>query len=101
MTEPKAAWRFAIDRGGTFTDVVATTPDGRLVTDKLLSENPGHYRDAASEAVRRLMAEHGEGAIAELRIGTTVATNALLERKGERLALAITKGFGDALRIGT
>ena len=101
MTEPKAAWRFAIDRGGTFTDVVATTPDGRLVTDKLLSENPDHYRDAASEAVRRLMAEHGEGAIAELRIGTTVATNALLERKGERLALAITKGFGDALRIGT
>ncbi|MBX7458226.1 hydantoinase B/oxoprolinase family protein [Qipengyuania sp. 1NDH17] len=101
MTEHKAAWRFAIDRGGTFTDVVATTPDGRLVTDKLLSENPEHYRDAASEAVRRLMRQHGEGPIAELRIGTTVATNALLERKGERLALAITKGFGDALRIGT
>ena len=95
------AWRFAVDRGGTFTDVVATTPDGRVVTAKLLSENPGHYADAASEAVRRLMAEHGEGPIAELRIGTTVATNALLERKGERLALAITKGFGDALRIGT
>jgi 5-oxoprolinase (ATP-hydrolysing) len=95
------AWRFAVDRGGTFTDVVATTPDGRLVTAKLLSDNPGHYADAASEAVRRLMAEHGEGAIAELRIGTTVATNALLERKGERLALAITRGFGDALRIGT
>ncbi len=95
------AWRFAIDRGGTFTDVVALTPDGRLVTDKLLSENPGHYADAASEAVRRLMAQHGEGAIAELRIGTTVATNALLERKGEKLALAITQGFGDALRIGT
>ncbi len=95
------AWRFAVDRGGTFTDVVATTPDGRLVTAKLLSENPGHYADAASEAVRRLMAEHGEGPIAELRIGTTVATNALLERKGERLALAITRGFADALRIGT
>ena len=93
-------WRFAIDRGGTFTDVVATTPDGRLVTDKLLSENPGFYSDAASEAVRRLMAEYGEGPIAEVRIGTTVATNALLERKGERLALAITRGFGDALRIG-
>ena len=101
MTDQKLAWRFAIDRGGTFTDVVAATPDGRLVTDKLLSENPEHYRDAASEAVRRLMAEHGEGPIAELRIGTTVATNALLERKGERLALAITRGFGDALRIGT
>ncbi len=95
------AWRFAIDRGGTFTDVVAQTPDGQLVTDKLLSENPGHYVDAASEAVRRLIAHHGEGPIAELRIGTTVATNALLERKGERVALAITKGFGDALRIGT
>ncbi|MBY6216892.1 hydantoinase B/oxoprolinase family protein [Qipengyuania aquimaris] len=101
MAATPPAWRFAIDRGGTFTDVVATTPDGRLVTDKLLSENPEHYRDAASEAVRRLMAKHGEGPIAELRIGTTVATNALLERKGERLALAITQGFGDALRIGT
>jgi len=95
------AWRFAVDRGGTFTDVVATTPDGRLVTAKLLSENPGQYADAASEAVRRLMALHGEGPIAELRIGTTVATNALLERKGERLVLAITRGFADALRIGT
>jgi 5-oxoprolinase (ATP-hydrolysing) len=95
------AWRFAIDRGGTFTDVVALSPQGELLTDKLLSENPGHYEDAASEAVRRLMASHGEAPIAELRIGTTVATNALLERKGERLALAITRGFGDALRIGT
>ncbi|MCP9221345.1 hydantoinase B/oxoprolinase family protein [Erythrobacter sp. LQ02-29] len=94
------AWRFAIDRGGTFTDVVATTPGGRLVTHKLLSEDPEPYDDAASEAVRRLMAEHGEGPIAELRIGTTVATNALLEREGERLALAITRGFADALRIG-
>ncbi|WP_217906706.1 hydantoinase B/oxoprolinase family protein [Qipengyuania atrilutea] len=97
---PKA-WHFAVDRGGTFTDVVATTPDGTLVTDKLLSENPGFYDDAASEAVRRLMARHDEGPIAEIRIGTTVATNALLERKGERLALAITRGFRDALRIGT
>ncbi len=106
------AWRFAIDRGGTFTDVVALTPDGRLVTDKLLSENPAAYSDAASEAVRRLMAQYDaaydgqdEGQktaeIADLRIGTTVATNALLERKGERLALAITAGLGDALRIGT
>jgi 5-oxoprolinase (ATP-hydrolysing) len=90
-----------VDRGGTFTDVVATTPDGQLVTEKLLSENPGHYVDAASEAVRRLMARHGAAPIAELRIGTTVATNALLERKGERLALAITRGFADALRIGS
>lgn len=100
-TPNQGAWRFAVDRGGTFTDVVATTPDGALVTHKLLSENPGHYEDAATEAVHRLMAEHGEGAIAELRIGTTVATNALLERKGERLALVTTRGFGDALRIGT
>jgi 5-oxoprolinase (ATP-hydrolysing) len=100
-----AGWRFAIDRGGTFTDVVATTPDGTLVTDKLLSEHPGRYADAASEAVRRLMARHGaenvNAEIAEVRVGTTVATNALLERKGERLALAITQGFADALRIGT
>ncbi len=98
---PHPAWRFAVDRGGTFTDVVATTPDGQLVTAKLLSENPGQYADAASEAVRRLMAQFGDGPVAELRIGTTVATNALLERKGERLALAITRGFADALRIGT
>lgn len=95
------AWRFAVDRGGTFTDVVATTPDGQLVTDKLLSERPGHYTDAASEGVRRLMSRYGDGSIAEIRIGTTVATNALLERKGKRLALAITHGFADALRIGT
>merc|ERR1711969_31040 len=96
----KRAWHFAVNRGGTFTDVVAVTPDGALVTDKLLSENPGHYADAASEAVRRLMERHGNAPVAELRIGTTVATNALLERKGERLALAITRGFGDAPRIG-
>ena len=94
-------WRFAIDRGGTFTDVVARTPSGALVTDKLLSEDPGRYEDAASEAVRRLMALHGEGPIEDLRVGTTVATNALLERKGERLALAVTTGYRDALRIGS
>jgi 5-oxoprolinase (ATP-hydrolysing) len=95
------SWRFAVDRGGTFTDIVATTPEGDLVTEKLLSQNPGSYADAASEGVRRLMMRYGGGPIAELRIGTTVATNALLERKGERLALTITRGFGDALRIAT
>ncbi len=99
------AWRFAVDRGGTFTDVVALTPDGQLVTEKLLSEHPGQYEDAASEGVRRLLARHSQSTrdapIAEVRIGTTVATNALLERKGERIALAITRGFGDALKIGT
>jgi 5-oxoprolinase (ATP-hydrolysing) len=93
------SWTFAIDRGGTFTDVVARSSDGRLRIEKLLSENPGRYDDAALEAIRLVLAEGG-GTVAEVRMGTTVATNALLERKGERLALAITRGFGDALRIG-
>ena len=95
----KLAWTFAIDRGGTFTDVVARSSDGRLRVEKLLSENPGRYDDAALEAIRRVLLDEG-GEVAEVRMGTTVATNALLERKGERLALAITRGFGDALRIG-
>ncbi|VVT06409.1 hydantoinase B/oxoprolinase family protein [Erythrobacter sp. EC-HK427] len=94
------SYRFAIDRGGTFTDVVAQLPDGRVVTAKLLSSNPEHYPDAASEAVRRILAEHGAAPIAELRIGTTIATNALLEREGADVALAITQGHRDALRIG-
>ena len=93
------SWTFAIDRGGTFTDVVARSSDGRLRVEKLLSENPGRYDDAALEAIRRILADEG-GDVAEVRMGTTVATNALLERKGERVALAITRGFGDALRIG-
>jgi 5-oxoprolinase (ATP-hydrolysing) len=92
-------WNFAIDRGGTFTDLVATSTDGRQRVEKLLSENPGQYEDAALEGIRRVLADQG-GRIGEVRMGTTVATNALLERKGERLALAITRGFGDALRIG-
>ena len=92
-------WTFAIDRGGTFTDVVARSSDGRRRVEKLLSENPGQYADAALEAIRRVLAEEG-GTVSEVRMGTTVATNALLERKGERVALAITRGFGDALRIG-
>jgi 5-oxoprolinase (ATP-hydrolysing) len=91
-------WQFWIDRGGTFTDVVARRPNGDLVTAKLLSEDPERYADAAVEAVRRLT---GADAVPlELRIGTTVATNALLERKGEPTLLAITRGFGDALVIG-
>src|SRR5436305_13207115 len=93
------SWTFAIDRGGTFTDVVARASDGHLRVEKLLSENPGQYDDAALEAIRRVLADGG-GEVAEVRMGTTVATNALLERKGERVALAITCGFGDALRIG-
>ncbi|HEX8571613.1 MAG TPA: hydantoinase B/oxoprolinase family protein [Allosphingosinicella sp.] len=93
-------WSFSIDRGGTFTDIVASAPDGRLHVAKLLSENPGQYEDAAVEGIRRLTAEHGEARLDAVKMGTTVATNALLERKGERLVLAITAGFGDALRIG-
>ncbi len=97
-------WEFWIDRGGTFTDVVARRPDGRLVARKLLSDNPGAYRDAAVAGIRQLL---GVGAgqeipaarIASVRLGTTVATNALLERKGEPTVLVITRGFADALRI--
>jgi 5-oxoprolinase (ATP-hydrolysing) len=93
------SWTFAIDRGGTFTDVVARSSDGRQRIEKLLSENPRQYDDAALEAIQRVLADGG-GSVEEVRMGTTVATNALLERKGERVALAITRGFGDALRIG-
>ncbi|HVE00193.1 MAG TPA: hydantoinase B/oxoprolinase family protein [Sphingomicrobium sp.] len=93
------SWAFAIDRGGTFTDVIARASDGARRVEKLLSENPGQYEDAALEAIRRVIADEG-GTVSEVRMGTTVATNALLERKGERVALAITRGFGDALRIG-
>jgi 5-oxoprolinase (ATP-hydrolysing) len=95
-------WRFWADRGGTFTDVVARAPDGSLHWLKLLSEDPGHYGDAVIEAIRRLtQVREGPLPPAELRLGTTVATNALLEREGEPVLLAITRGFGDALRIGT
>jgi 5-oxoprolinase (ATP-hydrolysing) len=98
-------WDFWIDRGGTFTDIVARAPDGQLHARKILSENPSVYRDAAVHGIRlHLGLPTGEpipvGLIGEIRMGTTVATNALLERKGERLALVTTKGFGDALRIG-
>ena len=93
------SWTFAIDRGGTFTDVIARSSAGRIRIEKLLSENRAQYEDAALEAIARVLAQEG-GKIAEVRMGTTVATNALLERKGERVALAITRGFGDALRIG-
>ena len=94
-----SVWNFAIDRGGTFTDVIAWDADGRFRTGKLLSENPGQYDDAASEGIRRVLAAEA-GTLGEVRMGTTAATNALLERKGARVALAITRGFGDALRIG-
>jgi 5-oxoprolinase (ATP-hydrolysing) len=94
-------WSFAIDRGGTFTDVIARSPDGETIVEKLLSENPGQYADAALEGIRRIVEGSGDGGdVDSVRMGTTVATNALLERKGDRVALAITRGFGDALRIG-
>ncbi|KXV02913.1 5-oxoprolinase [Caballeronia megalochromosomata] len=97
-------WQFWIDRGGTFTDIVARKPDGSLVTHKVLSENPERYRDSAVQGIRELLGvAPNEPVPAELidsvRMGTTVATNALLERKGERTVLAITRGFADALRI--
>ena len=100
-----ASWEFWIDRGGTFTDVIGRRPDGGLVTHKLLSENPEAYRDAAVHGIRHLLGlAPGEaipdGRIAAVKMGTTVATNALLERKGDRTLLLITKGFRDALRIG-
>ncbi|MDH6432743.1 5-oxoprolinase (ATP-hydrolyzing) [Streptomyces sp. SAI-144] len=91
-------WQFWVDRGGTFTDIVARRPDGRLLTHKLLSENPARYADAAVAGVRTLLDGSGEPVDA-VRMGTTVATNALLERKGERTLLVITRGFRDALRI--
>jgi 5-oxoprolinase (ATP-hydrolysing) len=90
-------WQFWVDRGGTFTDVVARRPDGRLLTHKLLSDNPHRYADAAVAGVRELIDDNEP--IEAVRMGTTVATNALLERKGERTLLVITRGFRDALRI--
>jgi 5-oxoprolinase (ATP-hydrolysing) len=97
-------WQFWIDRGGTFTDIVGRQPDGGLVTLKLLSENPEQYRDAAVEGIRRLLGlQAGEPITPErvecVKMGTTVATNALLERKGDRTLLVTTQGFRDALRI--
>jgi 5-oxoprolinase (ATP-hydrolysing) len=99
------SWEFWIDRGGTFTDVIGQRPDGGLVAHKLLSENPEAYSDAAVQGIRHLLGLQPGAAIPSARIGavkmgTTVATNALLERKGERTLLLITKGFRDALRIG-
>jgi 5-oxoprolinase (ATP-hydrolysing) len=95
-------WQFWIDRGGTFTDIVARGPDGRDVVRKLLSENPGRYDDAAFEGIRLILEEHGASLadVEDVRLGTTVATNALLERKGADVVLVVTEGFADALEIG-
>ena len=98
-------WQFWIDRGGTFTDIVAKKPDGKIIIDKLLSENSDAYKDAAVEGIKRILELKKEDKIptdniSSVKMGTTVATNALLERKGDRTLLLITKGFGDLLRIG-
>ena len=100
----KKLWQFWVDRGGTFTDVVGRSPDGSLVTHKLLSDNPEHYRDAAVAGIRHLLGLAGDAPVTPARVegvkmGTTVATNALLERKGEPTLLVTTRGFRDALRI--
>ena len=99
-------WQFWIDRGGTFTDIVAVAPDGALTTHKLLSENPARYRDAALAGIKLALgvAPHeriARGVIDVIKMGTTVATNALLERKGARTLLVVNRGFADLLRIGT
>ncbi len=101
----KAGWQFWVDRGGTFTDIVAMQPDGNLVTHKLLSENPKQYADAAIQGIRDLLGLDPDEAlpadhIDAVKMGTTVATNALLERAGEPTLLVTTQGFKDALRIG-
>ncbi|NQV19833.1 MAG: 5-oxoprolinase, partial [Rhodospirillales bacterium] len=98
-------WSFWIDRGGTFTDVVARRPDGQIVTHKLLSENPSQYPDAALHGIRNLLGVPTDDPVPEqlirdVKMGTTVGTNALLERKGEDTVLVTTRGFADALRIG-
>jgi 5-oxoprolinase (ATP-hydrolysing) len=104
MATAPGRWQFWIDRGGTFTDIVARAPDGRLLTHKLLSDNPEQYADAAVAGIRHLLGVAADApipvaSIEAVKMGTTVATNALLERKGEPTVLVITKGFRDALRI--
>ena len=106
-------FHFAIDRGGTFTDVHCKLPNGTELVSKLLSVDPANYDDAPTEGIRRILDTHDPtgkkyprgqvvdtSLIGSIRMGTTVATNALLEREGERMGLVITKGFGDLLKIG-
>ena len=102
--QDKSGWQFWVDRGGTFTDLVARAPDGTLTTHKLLSENPEAYEDAALQGIRDILglasnAPLPAAAIDAVKMGTTVATNALLERKGDATLLVVTKGFRDQLRI--
>lgn len=100
-----SGWSFWIDRGGTFTDIVARRPDNSIITRKLLSEAPESYADAALQGIRDILdLKEGEEIplklIREVKMDTTVGTNALLERKGEKVLLLTTRGFGDCLRIG-
>src|SRR5579871_2630498 len=102
---PPARWQFWIDRGGTFTDIVALRPDGQLVVRKLLSENRPQYADAAVQGIRELLAIAAADTLPShlidtVKMGTTVATNALLERSGTPTLLVVSRGFADALRIG-
>nr|XP_058899190.1 5-oxoprolinase isoform X3 [Kogia breviceps] len=112
MGSPEGRFHFAIDRGGTFTDVFAQCPGGHVRVLKLLSEDPARYVDAPTEGIRRILEQEGgmllprdqpldTSRIASIRMGTTVATNALLERRGERVALLVTRGFRDLLHVGT
>uniref|UniRef100_A0A8P0TI97 5-oxoprolinase, ATP-hydrolysing n=1 Tax=Canis lupus familiaris TaxID=9615 RepID=A0A8P0TI97_CANLF len=112
MGSPEGRFHFAIDRGGTFTDVFAQCPGGHVRVLKLLSEDPANYADAPTEGIRRILEQEGgmllprdrpldTSRIASIRMGTTVATNALLERRGERVALLVTRGFRDLLHVGT
>ncbi len=105
MRVPQRMWQFWIDRGGTFTDIVARSPEGVLSTHKLLSENPERYRDAAIAGIKAVLGLAADapippGMVEAVKMGTTVATNALLERAGERTLLVVGRGFADALRIG-
>ncbi|MEW5790721.1 MAG: hydantoinase B/oxoprolinase family protein [Pseudomonadota bacterium] len=105
MHAPSPRWQFWIDRGGTFTDIVARRPDGALLVHKLLSENPERYADAALQGIRELLGLPADASlpaaeIEAVKMGTTVGTNALLERRGARVAFVTTAGFGDVLRIG-
>jgi 5-oxoprolinase (ATP-hydrolysing) len=104
VSDKNNSWEFWIDRGGTFTDIVAKSPEGKILTRKLLSENPEHYEDAAIQGIRGILGLRPEDTlsgknISSVKMGTTVGTNALLERKGEPTALVTTEGFRDALRI--
>ena len=99
MNKSDKQWQFWIDRGGTFTDIVARSPDGQLISHKLLSENPEQYQDAALQGIKELLDLEHTQEISTLKMGTTVGTNALLERQGEPTVLLITQGFKDCLRI--